>query len=65
MVELGWPTSEVMQEQQRNLICLGYMTATELATCHVPEDLASPPPVGEYIVACVAFYEREFDVPSH
>jgi hypothetical protein len=43
----------------------GHMTAVDLATCRAPEDAASPAPVGGYIVACVAFYERGFSVPSH
>jgi hypothetical protein len=29
----------------------------ELATYRVPEDPASPAPVGGYVVACTAFYE--------
>jgi hypothetical protein len=41
------------------------MTAVELATCYVPKDPASPTPAGGYIVACAAFYEQGFDVPSH
>jgi hypothetical protein len=41
------------------------MTAAELATCHVPEDLASPIPVGGYVMACVEFYEWLFGVSSH
>jgi hypothetical protein len=43
----------------------GYMTATELATCHGPEDPTSPALVWGYIVACTAFYEQGFGVPSH
>jgi hypothetical protein len=46
MAELGLPTSEVMQEHLQNLMSQGYMTAVELATCHVPEDPASLVPVG-------------------
>jgi hypothetical protein len=41
------------------------MIAVELATCHVPEDPASPVPAGRYAVACAAFYERGFIVLSH
>jgi hypothetical protein len=41
------------------------MTAVELATCHVPEDPASPPLVGGYVGACTTFYEQRFGVPSH
>jgi hypothetical protein len=33
------------------------MTTMELATCRVPEDPASPAPVGGYVVVCAAFYE--------
>jgi hypothetical protein len=47
MVELGWSTSEVTQEHLQNLISQGYMTAAELATYDVPEDPASPAPVGD------------------
>jgi hypothetical protein len=41
------------------------MIAAELATCCVPEDPASPPPVGGYVMACMVFYELGFGVPSH
>jgi hypothetical protein len=44
---------------------LEYMTAAELATCHVTEDPMSPIPVGGYVVASLAFYEQGFGVPSH
>jgi hypothetical protein len=62
MAELDWPASVVMREHLQNLVSQGYMIAAELATCHVP---ASPAPVAGYIVACSAFYMREFSVPSH
>jgi hypothetical protein len=64
MVELGWIPSEVTQEHLQNLVSQVFMMAAELMTCHVPEDLASPVPVGGYVVAYVAFYERGFGVPS-
>jgi hypothetical protein len=41
------------------------MMAAELATCRLPEDPASAVPAGAYIVACVAFYEWGFSVPSY
>jgi hypothetical protein len=41
------------------------MTATEVATCCVPEYPTSLAPVGGYIVACAVFYEQGFRVPSH
>jgi hypothetical protein len=41
------------------------MTAAELATCRVPEDLTSPAPAEGYVVTFVAFYERGFEVPSY
>jgi hypothetical protein len=41
------------------------MMAVELTTGHVSEDPASPMPVGGYIMACAAFYERGFGVPLH
>jgi hypothetical protein len=47
MVELGLPMSEVMQEYLQNLLSQGYMTVVKLSTCRVPEDLASPVPVGD------------------
>jgi hypothetical protein len=64
MVELGWLASEVTQEHLQNLVSQGFMIVVELATCYVPVDPASPPPVGGYVVACVTFYERGFGVPS-
>jgi hypothetical protein len=65
MVELSWPASEVPQEHLPNLISQGYMIVVELATYRVPKDLTSPAPVGGYVVACAAFYERGCRVPSH
>jgi hypothetical protein len=65
MAESSWSMSEVASEHLQNLVGQGYMTAVEFATCRVPEDPASPAPVGGYIVACVVFYERGFGVPSH
>jgi hypothetical protein len=65
MVESSSPASEVTQEHLRNLVNQGYMTTTELATYHVPEDPASHASVRGYVVACTAFYERGFGVPSH
>jgi hypothetical protein len=47
------------------LMSQGYMTATELATCHVSEDPTSPTLMKGYVMACVEFYERGFGVPSH
>jgi hypothetical protein len=41
------------------------MTVAELKTCRMPEDPASPVQAGGYVVACVAFYEQGFGVPSH
>jgi hypothetical protein len=41
------------------------MIMAELATCRVPEDPASPALVGGYVVACTAFNEWGFGVPSH
>jgi hypothetical protein len=64
MVELGWTTSEVMQEHLQNIVCQGYMMAMELATCRKPEDPASPVQAGAYVMACTVFYERGFGVPS-
>jgi hypothetical protein len=54
-----------MQEQLQNLMSQRYMAAVELTTYRVSEDLASPAPTGGYIVACAAFYEHGFGVPSH
>jgi hypothetical protein len=65
MEEQGWITSKVMQEDLQNLMSQWFMTVTELMSCCVPEDLASPVSVGGYIMACVAFYEHGFAVPSH
>jgi hypothetical protein len=65
MAGLGSSALVVMQEHLRNLVSQGYMTVAELATYHVPEDPAPPVLAGGYVVACVAFYEREFSVPSH
>jgi hypothetical protein len=65
MVELGWTASEVTQEHLQNLMSQGYMTTAELATCCVAEDPTSLALSEGYVMACVAFYERRFNVPSH
>jgi hypothetical protein len=41
------------------------MIATELGIGRVPEDFASPAPTGGCVMACVAFYDQGFGVPSH
>jgi hypothetical protein len=46
MVESGWTASEVMLEHLQNLVSQGYKTTTELATCHVSKDPASPASIG-------------------
>jgi hypothetical protein len=63
MAELGWPTSEIMTKHLQNLVSQGYMSAVELATCHVPAAPMSPSPVVGYVVACSSFYKRGFGVP--
>jgi hypothetical protein len=65
MAELGWTALDVTQEHLQNLGSQGYMMTAELAICRVPEDPAFPVPVGGYVVACAAFYEWGFGVPSH
>jgi hypothetical protein len=39
--------------------------AVKLATCHRPEDPASPTPVEGYVVSFLAFYKSRFSVSSH
>jgi hypothetical protein len=47
----------VTQEHLQNLMSQGYMTMAELATCHVPEDFASPTTMGGYNMPCTTYYE--------
>jgi hypothetical protein len=63
--ELGWTALEVTQEHLQNLMSQGYMMVVDLMTCRIPEDPASPVQAGGYVVACAAFYELGFGVPSH
>jgi hypothetical protein len=49
----------------QKLVKQGFMTAAELVTCRVPEDLAFLAPAEGYIVSFMAFYEQGFDKPSH
>jgi hypothetical protein len=66
MEEFFWIALEIMQEHLQNLMSQGYMTTVELVTYHVPEGPTSPISMGGgYVVACAAFYERGFSVPSH
>jgi hypothetical protein len=55
----------VTQEHPQNPVSRGYMIATELATCPMPEDPTSLTPVGGYVMACATFYKIGFGVPSH
>jgi hypothetical protein len=57
--------SKVMLEHLQKLVSQGFMMATELMTCHMPENPMSPAPVERYVVSFMAFYERGFGVPSH
>jgi hypothetical protein len=54
-----------MQGHLQSLTNQGFMTAMELATYRVPEDLMFPVTMEGYVVTFVAFYERGFGVPSH
>jgi hypothetical protein len=65
MAESCWTASVVTQEHLQNLMSHEYMTAVELATCHVPDGPACSAPMGGYVVVCVVFYERANSVPSH
>jgi hypothetical protein len=65
LAELGWTVLEVTPEDPQNLVSQGYMTTTELATCHMPEDPTSPVQAGGYVIACATFYDWGFGVPSH
>jgi hypothetical protein len=57
--------SEATQEHLQNLMSQGYITASELMTYRMPEDLSSLVATGAYTVACAAFYEQGFGVLSH
>jgi hypothetical protein len=65
MAKLGWSVSEATQEHLQNLMNQWYMMASDLVTCHMPEDPASHVSMGGYVMACTAFYEQGFGVPSH
>jgi hypothetical protein len=62
---MGWLALVVTREHQQNLVSQGYMTAAELATCHIPACHASPALAVGYVVACSAFYKQGFGVPLH
>jgi hypothetical protein len=65
MVESGWPASVVTREYLQNLVSKGYMTAADFATYLMPVGPISPALVKGFIVACAAFYEWGFGLPSH
>jgi hypothetical protein len=65
MVEQDWTPSKVTQGHMQNLTKQGFMTATELMACRVPEDPAFPTTPEGYMVPIVTFYEWEFSTPSH
>jgi hypothetical protein len=61
MAEQGWTPSKPRQK----LMKLGFMLVTLLEACPVPEDLAFPMPMEEYVVPFAAFYEQGFIEPPH
>jgi hypothetical protein len=65
MAVLDWIPSKVMQGHLQNLTKQGFMMATKLTTCCVPEDPAFSVHAKGYVVSFVAFYEWGFNKPSH
>jgi hypothetical protein len=57
MVEQDWTLPRLRRVTYKALQKKGFMTATEPATCRVPEDPAFPAPTEGYVVTFVAFYE--------
>jgi hypothetical protein len=57
MAEQGWSPTEVTQAHLQDLMSQRFVMAAEPAIYHVPEDPASPVPMGGYVVSCMAFYE--------
>jgi hypothetical protein len=47
MAELGWTTSEVMQEHLQKIMSQGYMMAVDLSACRLLEDLIAPIQAGD------------------
>jgi hypothetical protein len=43
----------------------GFMAATKLEACYVPEDVAFPATTKGYVVSFVAFYKRGFGMKPH
>jgi hypothetical protein len=64
MAELSWPVSEVTWEHLQNVVTQGYMIVAEFATCLVPVDPTSPDLERGHVVACAAFFELGFGMPS-
>jgi hypothetical protein len=64
-VEQDWTPSKVTQGHMQNLTKQGFMTATELMACRVPEDPAFPTTTEGYMVPIVTFYEWGFSTLSH
>jgi hypothetical protein len=65
MVEQDWTPSTIMLGHLQKLMKHGFMVATELVACRVPEDPTFPAPVEGYVVSFVVFYKQEFGMPPH
>jgi hypothetical protein len=65
MAEQDWTPSTIMLDHLQKLMKHGFMVATKLEACHVPEDPAFPTPAKGYVVSFMAFYERGFSMPLH
>jgi hypothetical protein len=65
MEEQDWTPSIVSPGHLQKLEKQGFMIATELTACHVPEDPVLPTPTGGYVVPFMVFYEWGFDTPPH
>jgi hypothetical protein len=57
MAQQDWAPSKAMQCHLQSLMNQGFMMATELAACRMPEDLTFRAPAEGYVVTLVAFCE--------
>jgi hypothetical protein len=59
MAEQDWTPFTITSGHLQKLVKLGFMTATELTACRVPEDHALPVPAEGYMVCLMAFYDGD------
>jgi hypothetical protein len=65
MAEQDWTPSTITLSHLQKLMKHGFLSAAELETCRLPEDLVLPAPADGDVVSFMTFYEWGFGAPLH